>query len=273
MTCSVTLIGNYFDGVRRERYLALQTGTAPIAALVFFALGGSLGELNWRYPFVVYAFGLALCPAVGIFLREPNRSDGFYAIRYSEANTGAPLNWSSLMTICALSVFAMSAFMIPIIQLGFLLSQRGIVSSAQIGFWLSTTSLANPVGALMFGLYRSSLVAKLGAAFALMGIGFLIIIMFPSWQALIAAAVVANMGAGMVLPALSFCALQVVQPEKRGMGIGVWTSSIFAGQFLSPLTILGLTVVTGTLTRAVSVYGWLSVLLAAALFAFGARFL
>ena len=78
MTCSITLIGALFDGVPQQRYLALQAGTAPLAALVLFAVGGSLGELDWRYPFAAYAFGLVLFLLVSLFIREPmpaSRSD------------------------------------------------------------------------------------------------------------------------------------------------------------------------------------------------------
>jgi MFS family permease len=264
MTCSITLIGACFDRARRQKYLALQSGTAPVAALVFFAIGGSLGELNWRYPFSAYGFGLVLFLVIGLWVREPLgavRASGFSP----EANTTVPFKWTPLVAVCGLSVFAMSAFMITVIQLGFLLAQRGITSAAQIGFWLSVTSLANPIGALFTGLSRSSLMSKLCISFILMGAGFIAIVIAPGWQGVVVGAVIANLGAGMVLSALSFSAVQVVPPAKRGMGIGIWTSSMFTGQFVGPIAVLGLTQLTGTLVNAVLAYGVLSLLVAAAL--------
>ena len=43
MTCCTTLIGDYWSGPRRSKYLGLQTLVASISATVFLALGGALG--------------------------------------------------------------------------------------------------------------------------------------------------------------------------------------------------------------------------------------
>src|ERR1700733_3290908 len=75
MTCSTTLIGAYLPAERRGRYLALQTGTAPLVAMSVIALGGALGDSNWRNPFLAYGFAFALVPLTGLLLWEPARAD------------------------------------------------------------------------------------------------------------------------------------------------------------------------------------------------------
>lgn len=50
MTCCTTLIGDYYTGHVRDRYLALQTMCASAAATAFFVLGGALGSAGWRAP-------------------------------------------------------------------------------------------------------------------------------------------------------------------------------------------------------------------------------
>lgn len=71
MTVGTAMIGDYYSGKRRERFLAAQTGTAPIIATVVTYLGGTMGNANWRYPFYIYTFAFLLIPLVGLFLQEP----------------------------------------------------------------------------------------------------------------------------------------------------------------------------------------------------------
>jgi MFS family permease len=52
MTCCTTLIGDYWAGAQRARYLGLQTLVAAISATVFLAVGGVLGTSGWRTPSV-----------------------------------------------------------------------------------------------------------------------------------------------------------------------------------------------------------------------------
>lgn len=41
MTCCTTLLGDYYSGRQRDRYLAMQTMCAAISATAFFVLGGA----------------------------------------------------------------------------------------------------------------------------------------------------------------------------------------------------------------------------------------
>src|SRR5215467_1917559 len=73
MTCCTTLIGDYYDGARRSKYLALQTTYVALSASLFLLAGGLLGELGWRAPFWVYGISLLIAPLAQIYLWEPER--------------------------------------------------------------------------------------------------------------------------------------------------------------------------------------------------------
>ena len=70
MTCCTTLIGDYYTGRRRVKYLALQTMCASASATVFFVLGGAAGSAGWRVPFWVYAVSLVLAPLMATALPD-----------------------------------------------------------------------------------------------------------------------------------------------------------------------------------------------------------
>src|ERR1700733_3994952 len=252
MTCSTTLIGAYFAAERRGRYLALQTGTAPLVAMSVIGLGGALGVSNWRNPFLAYGFAFALVPLTGLLLWEPARAGT--ARSPAGAPPAQPYRWGKLLLICGVTLFAMTAFLITVIQTGFLLSERGLSSPAQIGLWQGIASLANPLGALSFGLLRARALAKVALSFLLLSAGFFVIAVLPGWHSVVAGAIIANYGAGMILPTLVTWAITTLPAAQRGTGTGLWMAASFLGQFLSPLAVLGLRHLTGSLSSAVLVY-------------------
>jgi MFS family permease len=76
-------------------------------------------------------------------------------------------------------------------------------------------------------------------------------------------AVVTGLGNGLLLPSLLTWALGSLTFEQRGRGTGVWTSSVFIGQFICPLVVLGLSGAITGLGSALAVLG--AVALAAAI--------
>ena len=275
MTCSTALIGAYFLGSRRERFLALQTGTAPIVAIICTWLGGELGNVNWRNAYMIYFFAFLLIPLTGFFLKEPvdkGRQDS--TSTPLQKTDSQPFSWDALMRdwgkligICLITLFAMTAFLVTIIQVPFILTERGMTSSSLIGRWASIAMFANPLGALLFAIIPWRYVSKLTLSFLLLSCGFFIISLSSAWHPVVAGAFIANLGAGMILPTLITWALTTISPEQRGKGTGAWQAASFLGQFLSPLIILGLKGLTGSLSVAVLVYAILCCLFG--LIAFG----
>jgi hypothetical protein len=148
----------------------------------------------------------------------------------------------------------MAAFLVTAIQTSFVLTERGLASPAAIGNWTSVSMLANPVGALIFGLLAWRLVPKLALSFALMCAGLLVMALLPDWHSAIVGATIANFGAGMILPTMITWALADLPAAHHGQGTGIWMSAAFFGQFLSPLSVVGLKGLVGSLSAAILVY-------------------
>jgi len=54
LTLSTALIGDYFKGVERDKWLGYQATMFAVAATVLIFVGGALGVLGWRAPFILY---------------------------------------------------------------------------------------------------------------------------------------------------------------------------------------------------------------------------
>jgi MFS family permease len=262
MTVGTAMIGDYYSGTRRERFLAAQTGSSAIAATVLLLISGLLGGLGWRYPFLIYAFAFPLIFMVGFFLWEPEiKATADSAGAYRETGSPRPFSfsgfiadWWQLGGICLITIFGMTAFLVTVIQLPFLLTERGMASPAFIGKCATIATLATVMGAILFSILSWRILVKLTTSLFLLGIGFAVMGLSTTWFLATVGATVANLGGGMILPTMITWALSTLAPERRGKGTGAWQAASFLGQFLSPLAILALRGLTGSLSAAIVVY-------------------
>lgn len=96
-------------------------------------------------------------------------------------------------------------------------------------------------------------------AFVLAGGGLLVVPLTPGATGIAAAMAITSLGTGSLLPGLVTSAVDAVPPSRRGQGIGWWWSSIYLGQFASPLVVVALSEVLGGLAAVVVAVGGVSV--------------
>jgi MFS family permease len=70
-TSTNALIGDYFAGQERAKFMGLLSAFAGLGAVVFLPIGGILAGINWHYVFLTYLPLLLLFPLVWIFITEP----------------------------------------------------------------------------------------------------------------------------------------------------------------------------------------------------------
>jgi MFS family permease len=262
MTCCTTLMGDYYQGARRERLFALQMVATSLSAALFMAVGGALGESGWRTPFALYVVGLVFLPLMARCLWEPlaqRQPDVEAAL-----NTGFP--WASLMPLYALALLAgLSLFVVPV-QAGYLLNLLHIDGPQQIGMTMGANQLGVLAGALGFrllsGWRRHYLLAL---AFVLAGGGGALMAGADSHAQVVLAVSLNGLGIGLMLPTLITWIMAQVDVTQRGRAAGGFTAAIFAGEFISPLVVLGISgALGGTLPLALGVVAGLQLLVALA---------
>lgn len=257
MTCCTTLMGDYYRGGRRERLFALQMVVTSLSAALFMGVGGYLGQDSWRTPFTLYAVGLVFLPLMAFWLWEPASQKGC-------EQGGAPMPWPGLRPLLGLALLAgLSLFIVPV-QAGYLLNLLGVDSPQQIGMTMGGNQLGVVLGALSFRLIGSTRPARLLLlAFALAGIGGLLMAAAGSHRTLSMAVFINGLGIGLMLPTLITRIMALVDFNQRGRASGFFTAAIFAGEFISPLVVLMMTHgVSSALPTAVAVIGGLQCVIA-----------
>ena len=265
MTVATALIGDYFVGERREKWIALQVAVGSIAAIALIAIGGGLGELfGSRGPFLLYLVAIPIALAAAAILFEPEVKANDAGL----AKTGFP--YGAILPLVVTTLGVGIVFYTVIVQLGPILELSGAVSPGVIGLIGAGTNLGVGLGTFVFDRLKDKaghLLLALGLAVAAIGyIGIGLSSVLPMIGAF---AILACIGSGILLPNMLTWTMRRLPAEMRGRGTGMWTGAFFLGQFLAPIVAASAMQATGGLANALTVYAGLIAIgaIAALLFA------
>lgn len=249
MTCCTTLLGDYFSGDRRNKYFGLQAIFTTISATVFILVGGILGGAGgWRTPFFVYAIALIIVIPMFVVIWEPKKTAEAKAAAAAAAK--APIPWGILALPLVVSLFGGFAFFVVLAEPPVIYATLGLTDPQAIGPISAAASIATAVLSFIFGrITRLGAKVLLPIALGAMAVGYLIVWVAAGAGVLpgvIAGVLVASAGTGLLLPTLIAWAVARIPFESRGRSTGIWTSSFFLGQFLTPILI-------GVITGAASI--------------------
>jgi MFS family permease len=252
MTVSTTLICDYFDGKSRERWLAGQTATASLAALIVIPLGGVLaGRYGWRGPFYVYLYSLLLVAGVVAFIWEPKPSAT--GDLKGEPHLEVAFPWSRMLALCGLTLVAAVMFYSIITQNANALAALGVHDAQRVGVLTMIASLGVPIGTFAYWIAsRLRIGWLLCLDFALIGVGFLGMGRAVDPGSYVMSAFVNQLGCGLVLPTMLVWTTRGLPFEIRGRGNGMWQGAFAIGQFASGMVLQFLGEQSGGLLPAFS---------------------
>ena len=264
VTASTTLIGDYFHGESRERWLANQTALASISSIFLALLGGALGNLGWRAPFAAYAVGLLYAVGLTFWTWEPRKVEQPSA---ELAGPAARFPWRAMLPVALLAVFGGVMFFMMQIQVSNLLNDYyGISSPAMLGVFTGVAGLSVGAGTIAYRrMARSGIATQLLVAFGLLGVSYVMMDHAPSAASLTFWLVANQLGCGILLPSLVVLVMARLPFEFRGRGTGVFMTAWWLGQPLSTqLAAWVRQLVGGSLPAALQIFGILCLLAAAA---------
>lgn len=258
MTAQVALVGDLFDGTRRNSFLGLQTAAINFSGFLYIGSAGWLAGLSPRLPFLIYALPLLLVPLLVPFLDSDRRRRA-----PGEAGASAPPDHAGktwivpALLIAMLTMVTVMLFFLMPSQLPFYLEANGLDGASGTAFGLGALTLTAGGVAMTFKRISVSLglAATLALGFALMAAGFSSLAASPAWAFILAGTSLVGAGYALVQPALFMLALQAAPEQRRGSVSGMVTTAMFLGQVVSPLT----------LTLVIEARGFATVFLGAAL--------
>lgn len=230
MTAVSALVGDYYQGAKRERALGLQGFFMAGGGAIFLVLGGVLSDIDWRYPFLVYISGFVILILALIMLFEPKRNAPKSDVKMVN------FNFFKFVPIYIFSFYAMSMFYVMPTQIPHFITHNLNKSGNLIGISLAVSSLCTAILSLFYARLRAKLSVFLlyFVSLSAIGGGFLLIGMFQSYEILIFALVLVGSGLGIILVNNSSWLLSVAGEYERAKAAGFLSASVFMGQFCSP---------------------------------------
>ena len=232
-TCTVAMIGDYFKGPQRDRFAGTQGAAMKIGGVTFLLAGGVLADLSWRTPFLIYAISLIALPGVLFFLRDPSTAKSHHSADVEK------LHWGRIGFVLISAFSASSFFFMILVQVPFFLDQAFSVTRTQVGLATATANTVAGLIAIAFSLFRSRLtyVGVFAFIFAMIGAGYGVVSIAPSYLLVLGGLAIAGIGIGLIVPTQSAWMLSVVPATRRGMAMGLVATAMYCGQFMAPILI------------------------------------
>jgi MFS family permease len=250
LTCVATLMGDYFKGAVRQKWLAWQNAAGSLMATGLIIVGGILGSLSWRGPFAMYALAVLVFLAALRLTWEPQPSAEQLDGGVQKA-ANAPFPAGPMLLVYSVSLFGAVVFFIEPLQLGLVMAGIGKDAPDVIGFVTAGTGFALPVGAYVLGRLKSLRIGYVFAvALAFFVAGFFLLARSKSLGGVVLGACLAQFACGITFPLLLTWAQSKLHFGVRAFGMGIWTSVFFIGQFASTMLVAFLSQTSGGITGA-----------------------
>lgn len=240
ITAVITLIGDYYEGDLRNRFMGTQAAYAGLGGLVFIASGGVLADIHWRLPFLIYAASLIVLFMARVSVNEPVDSQNPEepslpnATGVHPAKIPVAVYWVYIVTFFSMIVF----YMIPV-QMPFMLSAMEGVSNTGIGFAIAFVNVASVTTSVNYGRIRRYLSFQkiMALVYFIVFIGLFIISQAHSYWAMISGILMCGFGFGLLMPNLNLWLISLAPAILRGRLVGYLNSALFLGMFMSPIAL------------------------------------
>lgn len=235
MTATVTLMGDYFDGPERQKFLGQRTAFVNFSAIAINISGGVLAAIDWRVPFLVFLVALVLVPLGLRSLPEPVVSAEAKAaprMRFREW----PLAFIALVYVMVF--FVNVAFFFVPTQIPFFVRTLGYVDASTAGLSLAASSLGIALGSLLYHPIRSRVrqaASTFVPAAALVVLGFSLVSVADSLATVMPGLLLAGLGFGVINVNAIVWSMEGTPAALRGRIVGGLTAAMMLGHFFSPL--------------------------------------
>lgn len=268
---STTLIGDYFSGDQRDKWLGSQAAMASLTAMVLFPVAGFLGsQYGWQGPFAIYGFAFLMMLGVIFFTWEVTPEEGHAVDAASDVAETDALPVKHLAKVSFYTLLGGIMFYLVQFQMGTSLAAFEVSDPSKIGLMLAIASIGVPSGAIFFRYahHKLSMAQLVPIEFAIIGSGFVLMANAGSAEQFIAAGFFNQFGAGMLLPTMLTWAVSPLSFANRGRGSGIWQSVFALGQFASTISFAFVLGQVGDQLAAIQTFGFiaLAVLVVAVVF-------
>lgn len=273
IVCTVTsLIGSYYFGPTRVRMLGLQSAAMGIGVFILELLGGSLADISWNAPFLVYLIAVPILILVLIFIREPAVAT---ATEVHEISTGST-NMKTI-TACYLCIFIgmVIIFVVPTKMPSYMETCLG-VSATMMGLFLGFHGIGNAIFSCVHktASHMFTSMQLISVAFVLLAVALVLpFAVAETVPVCVVTLVVSGFAVGLIVPSIVNSIVEASNTQNRGKMLGIYAVFLNLGQFaVSLITIPMFSFAGDSYPRMFAYFAVIALIMAALVFiGFGLR--
>ena len=232
---TVALVAS-FEPIKRARWMGWISSIAIVGSLVIVPLAGLVGNLGWRYVFLLHAFAVPMLvlALIGIRTRKPERP----ATASIVAEPRTRLSWR-VWTLAGLALLGGAAMNAVSMFMPFHLAQIGEELPSRISLAMLASTLAGAITSFAYGWSRrwASMSGLFALGYLMGGAGLLLVSQSLSFTPAIVGLCVAGLGFGFTVPNIYAMAAAVAAPGQNGRVLGVVKGCYAAGAPAAQVTI------------------------------------
>lgn len=244
-----------YRGPRRDRVMGWRSTAMSLGGVLWPLAGGAAGALSWQAPFAIYLVGVPLGALALLVLPDGRPSTTTTTAAGARGlqlwRRPAVLGHCGLFTVLSLLLYTL------LVLLPVRLAEIGLTSTVVVALVTVASSVTMSVAGLGYARLRArfSYAALLRATFAAWVLAFGLLGTTHHLAAMVGAASLFGLGAGVAVPALTVLVTDSVPARLRGRITSVTATFTFAGQPLAPLVVGPLVDVTTTRTGFLAAAG------------------
>jgi MFS family permease len=238
----VTLIGDVYEGARRNAVMGINSSTIGTGAALYPLVGGALAGIRWNVPFLFFGIGILVALVAVFTLPEPEGTESDDIRTYLGGLSGVVTSPEALSIFAAIFVVFFVFYGAIQTALPLLLSDEFGLSSGRIGLTLSMVSLASAVVSSQYGRISEwrSAPELIALGFVAYGCSLLGVWLAPSPVFVGASLLAFGVGFGLVMPSIDTTIVTAVSDQLRAGMMGMRTSVLRLGQTAGPIAFTAL---------------------------------
>jgi len=237
VTLAVTLIGDFYDGGRRNAVMGLNGSMIGAGAAVYPLIGGALAGIRWNVPFLFFGTAILVGAAAVFVLDEPEQGAAAGVTEYLRRVRDVVILPEALAIFAVILVVFFVFYGAVLTALPLLLSDEFGLAADEIGPILAMVSLASATVSSQYGRVSQWRTASelLALGFVAYGTSLLGVWLAPSPVFVGASLLGFGVGFGVVMPSIDTTMVTLVSGDLRAGMMGMRTSMLRLGQTLGPV--------------------------------------
>jgi MFS family permease len=227
-TVGVTMVGDYFDETERPRWMGALLASSMVAAVAAVPFAGLMGDVGWRWPFLLYLVGIPIAMVAWLGMRHESTAlaqtfGGTAASNRSGNDRRFPIELTVLGLLVGLLVY------LPPVYVPFRLRDLGVRNPSSIGVGVTLNVLVGAVVAIRFGWARQRFSSRALFCFSLgaLAIGVGTLALAPNYLSAFGGLFIMGLGGAWLYPNLLTVTVASVDERHRSRTVG-WVRGALA---------------------------------------------